>query len=88
MGKSSFVLVVLEGSSTSSLAVFFLNWSTYFLTFLLSVRSRVNEVGPVLEYMTPGGLDRQNNYRKVWLLHHHATWWLIDHDAHKVTNHI
>ena len=55
-GRSSLVseLVVVEGSSTDAEA-FFLNWSKCLLTLLPSVRSAVNEEGPVLERMMPDG---------------------------------
>ena len=49
IGKSSFVSTVVGGSSTMLVEVFFLTWSKCLLTLLPSVRSTVNEAGPVLE---------------------------------------
>ena len=51
IGKSSFASVV--GSLTTATEVFFLNWSICLLTLLPSVRSTVNEEGPVLQCITP-----------------------------------
>ena len=55
-GRSSLVSesVVVEGSSTIDAEAFFLNLSKCLLTLLPSVRSTVNEEGPVLERMMPG----------------------------------
>ena len=53
MERSSSILVVVEDWATL-VEEFFLNWSKCLYTLLPSVRSTVNEDGPVLEYMTPG----------------------------------
>ena len=51
--RSSFVSFVTENSSITVTEVFFHTWSKCLRTLLPSVRSTVNEEGPVLECMTP-----------------------------------
>ena len=58
MENSSVISAVVEGSSITATEVFFLNWSKCLRTLLPSVRSTVNEEGPVL-----GVYDT----RKPWL---------------------